>query len=601
MNYDLRTFRDKQARKVLKDKLGAAMNYDLRTFRGDMFGGLTAAVVALPLALAFGVASGLGAINGLYGAIAVGFFAAVFGGTKTVISGPTGPMAVAMAAIIAKHADNDIGHAFAIVMLAGAMQILLGLVGIGRLVAYTPHSVISGFMSGIGVIIMVLQTLPFLGLVGEKRAPLETIRLWPEAVDKIDWSALAVATVTLVVGFTWPRRVRTYLPAAVAALITGTLLSVLWLRDIPTIGDVPSGFPSLNMPDFSVGHLAGYIQPAIVIALLGAIDTLLTALIADSITRQRHNPNRELIGQGAGNMIAGLFGGVPGAGSTTGTVVNIRSGGSTRVAGALCAVILLGLVLGLGQYVESIPHAVLAGILMKVGWDIVDWRYLARIRYIPWEHLAVMFATLGLTVFTDLVVAVALGLIAAGMVSARQFERLELNQVISVPLLDKMFLVNNYALAKELNTTGESAKTGEPVLGGELEDDFDDFSARVGLVKLQGAFTVASSNKLINMLGTDIRDHEIVVIDFSETVYMDESAALVVEQMIDIAIEEGIHSIVMGVTDLPRCGIQALDVLRDVPADHFVDTLDEAKNLACSILGAERLSTNDELEDSKTM
>ena len=195
------------------------MDYDLKTFRGDVFGGLTAAVVALPLALAFGVASGLGAINGLYGAIAVGFFAAVLGGTNTVISGPTGPMTVAMAVIIASHADNDIRHALTIVMLAGAIQILLGVVGIGRLVAYTPHSVISGFMSGIGVIIIVLQTLPFLGLAGERRAPLETIRLWPEAVGKIDWSAFAVAVVTLVVGFAWPRRLRTYLPAAVAALL----------------------------------------------------------------------------------------------------------------------------------------------------------------------------------------------------------------------------------------------------------------------------------------------------------------------------------------------------------------------------------------------
>ena len=382
------------------------MTYSLQTLRGDFFGGLTAAVVALPLALAFGVASGLGAIEGLYGAVAVGFLAAVFGGTKTVISGPTGPMAVAMAVIIASHTGNDIGRALKIVVLAGIIQILLGVVRIGRLVSYTPYSVISGFMSGIGVIIMVIQTLPFLGLPVTEGGPLETLRQWPSALQEINWSALAVAAVTLGVGLAWPRRFREILPSAVAALTAGTLLSVLWLSDVPVIGEVPSGLPGFHMPDLSPAgmledHPAGMedIQPALTIALLGAIDTLLTALIADSITRERHNPNRELVGQGLGNALAGLFGGVPGAGATMGTVVNIRSGGRTRVAGALCAVLLLAVALGLGRYVESIPHAVLAGILIKVGWDIVDWRFMTHLHRVQREHLLVMVLTLGLTVF----------------------------------------------------------------------------------------------------------------------------------------------------------------------------------------------------------
>ena len=321
------------------------MTYSLQTLRGDAFGGLTAAVVALPLALAFGVASGLGVIAGLYGAVAVGFFASAFGGTKTGISGPTGPMAVAMAVVIANHADNDIAHALTIVVLAGFIQILMGVARIGRLVSYTPYSVISGFMSGIGVIIIVIQTLPFLGLPVKEGGPLETIRQWPQAVEEVNWSALAVAAVTLGVGLAWPRRL---LPSAVAALAVGTLLSVLWLSDIPVIGDVPTGLPELRMPDLSPAGLLEELQPALTIALLGAIDTLLTALIADSITRERHNPNRELVGQGLGNAFAGLFGGVPGAGATMGTVVNIRAGGRTRVAGALCAVLLLAVVLGLG-------------------------------------------------------------------------------------------------------------------------------------------------------------------------------------------------------------------------------------------------------------
>ena len=535
------------------------MNYSLQTLRGDVFGGLTAAVVALPLALAFGVASGLGAIAGLYGAVAVGFFAATFGGTKTVISGPTGPMAVAMAVVIASHADS-IEHALTIVVMAGIIQILLGVAGVGRLVSYTPYSVISGFMSGIGVIIIVIQTLPFIGLPVEEGGPLNTIRQWPEAVSDLNLSALAVAAVTLGVGLVWPRRLRGFLPSAVAALIAGTLLSILWLDDIPIIGDVPTGLPDPSLPSLTASGVLADLQPALTIALLGAIDTLLTALIADSLTRERHNPNRELIGQGFGNAVAGLFGGVPGAGATMGTVVNIRAGARTRVAGVLCALILLALALGLGTYVESIPHAVLAGILMMVGWDIVDWRFLTRLHRVQREHLVVMVVTLGLTVFADLVTAVVLGLVAAGMASARQFERLELDSVVSVPMLDLAFLED------------------------EDDADVDKFSARVGLVALRGTFTVASSNKLIATLGADVRDHEVVIIDFSDTVYMDDSAALVVEQVIDAAVEQETECIIKGASDMPLGSLEALDVLQRVPADRFVDNLDEARELARRLL-----------------
>ncbi len=543
------------------------MTYSLETLRGDFFGGLTAAVVALPLALAFGVASGLGAIEGLYGAVAVGLLAAVFGGTSTVISGPTGPMAVAMAVIIADHAGHDIGRALTIVVLAGVIQILLGLARIGRLVSYTPYSVISGFMSGIGVIIMVIQTLPFVGLPVTEGGPVETIRQWPDAVAEINWSALAVAAVTLGVGLGWPRRLREVLPSAVAALAAGTLLSVLWLKDVPVIGEVPTGLPNFRMPDLSPTGLLADLEPALTIALLGAIDTLLTALIADSITRERHNPNRELVGQGLGNTVAGLFGAVPGAGATMGTVVNIRAGARTRVAGSLCALLLLAVALGLGRFVESIPHPVLAGILIKVGWDIVDWRFMTHLHRVQREHLLVMVLTLGLTVFADLVTAVVVGLVAAGMASARQFERLELDNVISVPLLDDAFLADDAPA--------------------ERNDDFDEFSAHVGLVALRGTFTVASANKLIAVLGADVRDHEVVIIDFTDTVYMDDSAAVVVEQLIDVAIDENTDCIIMGTSDLPVGSLQALDVLQRVPADRFVDDLDEARVLAQQLLAAD--------------
>ena len=538
------------------------MNYNAQIFRGDFFGGITAAVVGLPVGLAFGEASGLGAVAGIYGAIAVGFFAAVFGGTRSQISGPTGPMAVAMAVIVTSHAAS-LAEAFTVVIMAGVIQILLGVLRVGRFVAYTPYSVISGFMSGIGVIIILLQTLPFLGAPVASGGPLGAIREWPDALSNLNGSALAIAIVTLAVGVGWPEQFRKYLPPTLAALVAGTLLGVLWLGDTPVIGEVPIGLPEPHLPDLSPDILARSVQPALILALLGAIDSLLTSLVADSMTRTRHDPNRELVGQGIGNTIAGLIGALPGAGATMGTVVNIRAGGRTPVSGVLRAAILLALVLGLGRYVESVPHAALAGILMKVGWDIIDWRFITRVHRVQREHLIVMLITLGLTVFLDLVTAVAIGLIAAAMASARQLERLQLDSVVSVPLLDQSFL-----------STQEDA--------GEL----DAFSARVGMVSLRGTFSVASSSKLISTIGVDIRDHEVVILDFSETVYMDDSAALVVEQMIDIAMAEDTECIVMGLHGMPASTLEALNVLEGVPADRFVGTLDEARETAERMLTA---------------
>ena len=545
------------------------MKYDLQTFRGDLFGGVTAAVVGLPVALAFGVASGLGAVAGIYGAIAVGFFASIFGGTRSQISGPTGPMAVAMAVVVTTHASS-LAEAFTIAIMAGLIQVLLGVLRIGRYVAYTPYSVISGFMSGIGIIIIMLQVLPFIGEPAASGGPLAAITTWPDVMSQLDYvnfSAFAIAGATLLVGILWPSRLRRFLPPTLAALVVGTLMGVFWLSGTPVIGDVPTGLPTPQLPVITPSFLVRAFSPALTIALLGSIDSLLTSLIADSMTRTRHNPNRELVGQGLGNMIAGFIGGIPGAGATLGTVVNIRAGGRTQISGALRALILLGLVLGLGKYVEAIPHAVLAGILMKVGWDIIDWRFLTRIHRVQPEHLLVMLITLGLTVFLDLITAVAIGLIAAGMASARQFERMELDSVVSVPLLDQTFLYNNSALDDQ-------------------SKEIDPFSARVGLVALRGSFSVASSSKLITAISADISEHEVVILDFSDTVYIDDSAALVVEQMIDTAIDQDTDCIVMGLTGLIASGLQALNVLQNVPQNNFATDLDEAREIAKRLLAS---------------
>ena len=345
-------------------------------------------------------------------------------------------------------------------------------------------------------------------------------------------------------------------------MAVGCALGILWLNDLPIIGDVPTGLPDLQIPVFSVGFILGAIEPALVLALLGSIDSLLTSLIADSLTRTRHNPNRELIGQGIGNRIAGLVGGLPGAGATLGTVVNIRSGGNPQLSGTIRAAVLLALVLGLGQYVEAIPHAVLAGILMKVGWDIMDWRFVTRLHQVPREHLVVMLMTFVLTVFLDLVTAIAIGLIAAGMASARLLERQELDSVVSVPLLDRTFL--------------------SPALDADKDDVF---SARVGLVSMRGRFSVASSSNLVSAIGQDIQEHDVVIFDFTETAYMDNSAAMVVEQMIDVALDEDTEPIVMGLSGPVERNLRALK-LRRVPEDRFVANRDEAREVAEMILAS---------------
>lgn len=535
------------------------MRYSLQTFRGDLFGGITSAVVSLPMALAFGVVSGLGALAGLYGAIAVGFFAAVFGGTRSLISGPTGPMSLVMAVIVTTYADS-LTEAFTIVFLSGLIQIVLGVLRIGRFIAYTPYSVISGFMSGIGLIIILLQTLPFLGVPTEDGGPLGAIRALPAAVGNVNFNALTISVATLVVALAWPKVLRKVLPPFLAALIAGALLSA-WLGGVPLIGEVPTGLPQGWLPVLSFDVLAGAAEPALTLALLGAIDSLLTALIADSITRTRHGPNRELVGQGIGNAMAGFLGGLPGAGNTLGTVVNARAGGLTRLSGMTCAVILFALVMGLGEVVEQVPLAALAGILMKVGWDIIDWPFITRIRHLRRENLVVMVTTLGLTVFLDLVTAVVIGLVVAGMVSALHLERLELDNVISAPLLDQGFLM-------------EGASTR----------DVDPFSARVGLVAFRGIFTVASSNKMVGTLSLDIRDHEVVILDFSDTDYMDDSAALVVGQLIDVAIAEGTECVVMGYECSAVENLQALDVLARIPVERFVSNMDEARDISREIL-----------------
>ncbi len=385
----------------------------MKNIKGNVFGGITAAVIALPLALAFGVASGAGAVAGIYGAIVLGFFASLLGGTPTQISGPTGPMTVVVASAVVIF-SSDMNAVMAVVLLTGLFQIIFGITKVGKYVKYIPYPVISGFMSGIGLIIIILQVNPFFGLAGYGSV-LESLYNLPNTFTNMNIEALIISFSTLCIMFLTPKKISSIIPAALIALVVMTTITIFFKFDIATIGAIPTSLPEFKIPSFEVSQLKQIITLAITLALLGSIDTLLTSLVADSITKTKHNSNKELMAQGLGNMFVSFIGGIAGAGATMRTVVNIKSGGTTKLSGIIHSISLLCIVLFMAPIAQEIPLAVLAGILMKVGIDILDYKFLKIINFAPKNDLAVMLVVFFLTVFVDLIVAVGVGILLASM------------------------------------------------------------------------------------------------------------------------------------------------------------------------------------------
>lgn len=388
--------------------------------KGDFFGGLTAGIVALPLALAFGVQSGLGPAAGLYGAIFLGFFAAALGGTPSQISGPTGPMTVITAATILTFVgltgslESAMGAIIACFVLAGIFQILMGILKIGSLIKFIPYPVISGFMSGIGVIIILLQLFPAIGQPSPPNT-IGVVKTIGTALQSINIWALIYTVLTIVIIYLFPKITKA-VPSTLVALLAITLLSLGLGHEVPVIGDIPKGFPSLKIAGLLEIPSELYItilEAAVTLAALGAIDSLLTSVVADNVTKTKHKSNKELIGQGIGNSIGGLFGGIPGAGATMRTLVNIRSGGRNRISGIIHALVLLIIVLGAGSYAAMIPKSVLAGILITVGIGILDYKGLKHIAKVPRSDAAIMIIVLIVTVFLDLLIAVGIGMVMA--------------------------------------------------------------------------------------------------------------------------------------------------------------------------------------------
>lgn len=533
--------------------MGLVHGLHFNNLRGDFYGGMVAAVVALPLALAFGVASGLGAIAGLYGAIFVGFFAALFGGTPAQVSGPTGPMTVVMAGIVTLFIDNP-GLALMAVILGGGFQILLGLSRVGQYIALVPYPVVSGFMSGIGCIILILQLGPLVGHAASPEGVVATLKAIPRFYGEPVWDAALASGLVLVIVYFTPSRIAKLVPPSLLALLVVTPLAYVFLPDAPIIGEVPQGFPSPLMPTLSWDTLNIVLESAVTLALLGAIDSLLTSLVCDNMTRTQHDPDRELIGQGIGNMVAGVFGGIPGAGATMRSVANIRTGGRTPISGALHAVILVAILLELGPLAEKIPLAVLGGILFKVGIDIIDWRFLRHILQAPRIDVVIMTVVLLTTVLVDLITAVAVGMIFASLFFVKRMADLE--------------LANLHIVTKHTPST--------PLLPEEamiLEQAND----KILLIHVDGPMSFGSAKNMVRRLETvpGFNTFSSVVLDLSKVPAIDGTAALAVEDMLNIVKAHQQHLFFVGMQPHVTKALDGLGVLEQIrPGHRFASRLE---------------------------
>lgn len=523
-----------------------------KNIRGDLFGGITAAVVALPLALAFGVSSGAGAIAGLYGAIIVGFFAALFGGTPSQISGPTGPMTVVIATVFsgvaANNSENDVALAFTIIMLGGIFQILFGIMRLGKYITLMPYTVISGFMSGIGTIIILLQIGPFLGHKASANV-VESITNFPEFVTDANLFAVGLGILTLAIVFGCPAKVTQIVPSPLLALIAGTLVAVAIGNNFPNndlrlIGDIPSGLPTIHLPEFDVNQIRSTFGYGIMLAVLGSIDSLLTSLVADNITHTQHDSDRELIGQGIGNCISGLCGGLPGAGATMRTVINVKSGGKTPLSGMVHALVLLAIVLRAGELTANIPHAVLAGILIKVGIDIIDWSFLKRAHQISLKATGLMYIVLLLTVFVDLITAVAVGVFFANLLTVKSLSDIQSKKIKAITNPDDDL---------DLNIAERHI--------------FKQAKGRILLFNLTGPMSFGAAKTISQRMGI-IRKYDVLILDLSDVPLLGVTASLAIENMVKDAYRNNRQVFLVGAEGKVRERLHKMKLLNLLPPDN---------------------------------
>ncbi|HMO20896.1 MAG TPA: SulP family inorganic anion transporter [Candidatus Melainabacteria bacterium] len=517
----------------------------------DLVGGLTAAIVALPIALAFGVASGLGPSAGLYGAIAGGFFAAMLGGTATQVTGPTGPMTVVVAALYATNRDRP-EVVFAAVIIAGVLQMLLGKIKAGQLIEYMPYPVVSGFMTGIGLIIIILQVNPLLG-----KAPLgkvaDALIAVPEALRAFNLQALSLGVATILLLFLLPK-VSKKLPKELVTLVGTTLFAVSFMPQIPVISEIPQRIPIPSIPMLEFHEVQQAFIAGIALAILGSLDSLLTSLVVDKTTMTRHDSNEELTGQGVGNIAAGFIGGLPGAGATMRTIVNIHSGGRSRLSGMIHSLVLLLVVALLGSMASRIPLTVLSGILIVVGISIIDYRSLSQIRQTPKSDVIVMLTVLFLTVFVDLIIAVLVGVCLACALFVKEVSDAQLSEHGNIETLEHLVEVAEH-LSVETRKAIYTYTFNGPLFFGEVKN----FQA--AMQSLEGA--------------------RYITLRFTNMPIVDQSGALALEEAERILEAKGAQILFVGIRPDIQRKLEEMKVIRS--GHSCFRTLEEAVQFIYSI------------------
>ena len=584
--------------------------FDFTHFRGDLFGGLTAGIVALPLALAFGVSSGLGPSAGLYGAIFVSFFAALFGGTPTQISGPTAPMTAVSMVFIAEILANFDGNVekalptiLSVFFLAGLLQIILGFIGLGKYIRYIPYPVVSGFMTAIGVIILVTQIAPTVGyypkedtayvtqfkpqaeelilenilreevdegilILEDFETTVERAQTITEAeilteaqtlagkeasgvigafrvVDRIFSNinilelGLALLTILIIYGF---KRITTAVPSTLVALFVVSGGAIFLGLDYRPIAAIPSGLPIPKWElfgTFGVGTFTKYIFTAITLALLGAIDSLLTSVVADNMTKTVHEPNKELVGQGIGNTFGALFGGIPGAGATIRTVVNINSGGKTRLSGMIAGLLLLFILLAVGPIASQIPAAVLAGILITVGIGVMDYKGLRAIPFMPRQEVFILLLVLILSSVWNLVYAVGIGLVIASLMFMKKIG--------------------------DLTSESFNVKALRPEKSWDDEITFpESLKDEVFIKHLDGPLFFGSTSKFTEIAKQLPASSSTLVIRLDKVPYIDQSGLYALESIIIDLVARGKKVLLVGVKNQPLYMMERIDIIPDL-------------------------------------
>lgn len=523
-------------------------HFNRRTIKGDIFGAMTSTIVALPFALAFGVTSGAGASAGIYCAIITGLFASLFGGTNQQISGPNTGLTIAMVAIltsfVAQTPDHGFALAFTVVSLAGVFQMLFGLFKLGKYFTLISYPVISGFTSGVGVLIILSQVTPLFG------QPLSALTF---SFDLITNSNTLLGLTCLLVLFLWPKKYTRIVPASIIVVLGATLFYIFSASNMPVVGAISSALPSFNFPTWHSDLTGEMIKSALLIATLSTLDSLMTSLTVDSISNDLHDSDQELVGQGIGNIMAGLFGALPGGGATMRTVTNLRAGGTTPLSGILHALFILAIVLWAGEYTAYIPVAVLAAILIHVGISIIDWNFLKRVHQIPLFSVALMLSTMFMAVAFDLITAVLIGAFVANLVTIRRLSEIQLDNIKLLTAQD-----------------AEHLPASEQQLFTALDDT-------VLLLNISGPIGFGVARGLKQSVSNS-EQNKTLLIDFTDARFVGITSTITIEEIIVSYQDQGRKILLSNICQRVRDDFNKLHLFDKIPNEHIFNTRFEAFN-----------------------